>query len=61
MSTDMFRKIRSAGIRLLGYGTIAVCAGIAALAYVRLVLALNDQERADAIHDALAYGISAST
>lgn len=42
MTLGMFARVYKAGLRLTGYGVMAVGVGIAALAYVRLVLKLND-------------------
>lgn len=58
MKPETFTKIWKAGIRLTGYGAIAICIGVAVLAYVRLVLAVNNQERAEDIYGAIAYGIT---
>lgn len=42
MTLGMFVRIYRTGLRLTGYGVMAVGVGIAVLAYVRLVLKLND-------------------
>ncbi|MCH4856708.1 hypothetical protein [Bifidobacterium pseudolongum] len=53
MSGKVFIGIYKTGLRLTGYGVMAVGIGIAALAYTRLVRELNDHNHHDYMFDGL--------